>query len=228
MNHILQKLVQWIDFIYPPVCIVCDQWTGVSGEWVCGNCWEQLEMIETPVTSGLKSAHELDEVRSVFVYNDAVKTIIHHLKYQRAINLSAPLAKYSTFILSGLQEWMMADMLLPIPLHPVKLRERGYNQSEELGKAFSGETGIPMKNNILFRRLYTVSQTQMGSAAGRQKNMRDAFKINPKAVIAGKKIILIDDVVTTGSTANACASILKTAGASKIFLLTLAHPVFNN
>ena len=223
-----EKITEWLDFIFPPVCIVCDCPTERSGEWVCGSCWDQLEMIETPVTAGLKSSYDLDEVRSVFVYNDAVKTIIHHLKYQRATNLSFPLARYTAVILRDLSDWMSSDYIVPIPLHPVKFRERGYNQSEELGKALSGEIQIPLRTDLLFRKDYTISQTQMDSASARQMNVRNAFFLKKEQELSGKKIILVDDVVTTGSTADACASRLKQSGADKVFLMTLAHPVFNS
>lgn len=217
-----------LSFIFPPLCIVCDGPADQTGDWVCTECMDQLEMIETPVRSGLKSAGDLDEVRAAFVYNDAVRTIVHHLKYSRATRLAVPLAKYMSVLLRDLPEWMTMDCLAPVPLHPVKRRERGYNQSEAIAKALSAETGIAFEPDMLFRNKYTVSQTQMESAAERQKNMREAFSLNPKKEIRGKRIILIDDVVTTGSTANACAQILKEAGAYVVYLLTIAHPVLDN
>lgn len=224
----LRFLANALDFIYPPLCIICGELSGKERHLICSPCLDQLEMLDEAVVEGLKSVSDLDEVRSVFVYNDPVKTIIHHLKYRNATPLARLIAPYMAFAIRDLREWQTADFLVPIPLHPVKQRERGYNQSGILAQALSEKTGIPVREDILRRRRYTISQTQTAGVEERQKNVRSAFQLNLKVDIAGKKIILIDDVVTTGSTANTCAALLKSAEASSVFLLTLAHPAFHS
>jgi len=121
------------------------------------------------------------------------------------------------------QTFSSADYLLPIPLHRLKQRERGYNQSEYICRGISEATGIPVGGSILYRTKYTKSQTQL-NLGERRANVGDAFKVNPKfqSEIRGKSFILVDDVITTGSTITACARELRTNGGRTILAVSVA------
>jgi ComF family protein len=113
-------------------------------------------------------------------------------------------------------------LLVPVPLHPRKRRERGFNQSELLAEAISARAGVPLVKDALVRRRETGTQTGL-SAAARRANVRGAFAVRRRARIEGQRIVLLDDVYTTGATALACAQALLAAGAREVRLLTLAR-----
>jgi ComF family protein len=114
-----------------------------------------------------------------------------------------------------------ADMLIPIPIHPVRLRERTYNQSELLAQSLAELTGIPMNNNILKKCLLTPRQSGLRRKE-RWTNIQGAFKIENSSLVKGKHIFLVDDLLTTGATASVAANTLKKAGAAKVELIALS------
>jgi ComF family protein len=111
---------------------------------------------------------------------------------------------------------------VPVPLHNIRRRERGYNQSELLARVISGQTGIPCLAKGLVRRKYTEAQATLGKE-DRLQNIRGAFSVKRNHMFDGKNIILIDDVVTTGATVNECAGVLSDAGATQVLCLTAAR-----
>lgn len=128
---------------------------------------------------------------------------------------------------SGRELLKDTDVILPVPLHPMRLWTRRYNQSAELAKALSCTTAKPVNFAALVRTRRTPSQGAMPSARARRRNMQGAFRVpaSHKSAIAGRNTLLVDDVLTTGATANACARALKRAGAAKVLVLTLARVV---
>jgi ComF family protein len=120
---------------------------------------------------------------------------------------------------SRTHQWMV-----PVPLHKVRLRERGYNQSAWICEGLSEATGVPVLKKGLFRKKYTQTQTGK-SGEERRKNVRNAFEIKAPERIRGKSVLLVDDVSTTGSTINSCAGILKNGGAEAVFGVALARPL---
>jgi len=114
------------------------------------------------------------------------------------------------------------DGVVPTPLHPVKFRERGFNQSDRLALGLAGQLQVPLMNNVLSRVKFTQPQSAL-PRAGRLVNVREAFQANKDVRLSGKKLILVDDVMTTGATANACARALKKAGVFKVAVWTLAR-----
>jgi ComF family protein len=117
-----------------------------------------------------------------------------------------------------------SDLLVPVPLHPRRLRERGFNQSAVLADEIARRTGCPVCPDALVRRTDTVPQAGL-TAAARRRNVRDAFAVRRKAAVAGRTVTLVDDVLTTGATAFACARRLREAGATEVRLLTVARVV---
>lgn len=224
MKRWLQPL---LDFVYPPFCVVCDGPLKGGENYVCDDCWGNLEFYEGEVCHGLTNRSHIDEILTTFVYDDPMKRIMHYLKYKKARRIGAQLASYMVRLLQhpGLRR---PDMLIPVPLHKIKRRERGYNQSEILAVHLSRLTGIPCRPEIVIRCRNTVSQTQMTGAEERVRNVAGIFTVTDAHAVTGRSVALLDDVVTTGATANAAALALKTAGAFHVTLLTVAHPVLRD
>ena len=124
--------------------------------------------------------------------------------------------------LTQLSDNITIDAIVPVPLHSIRLRERGYNQAELLTKSISKQSGIPIHADALFRRKYTKTQTQMNNIE-RIHNVQNAFGTKQSNMIAGKCWLLVDDVMTTGSTLNACAHVLMNNGALSVYTLTIAR-----
>lgn len=215
-----------LEFVFPPFCITCEGDLKPGDKLVCFSCWGELKKVEGAVREGVIDFDCIDEIRSGVYFDQKLQTLIHFFKYQRALALADKFAVILAETISSNAPWLQADLLLPVPLHKIKLRERSFNQSEEIAKALSPKVGIPFKKNVLLRRVNTVSQTQMADAHERVKNMADVFVVPEPGFVSGKTIILIDDLITTGSTANACARTLKGHGAEKVYVLTVGRPYF--
>ena len=197
--------------IEPPFCHVCSEpFPGdIPGEFTCPNC------------AGRRQAFDFSVCR--WLSRGPVREAIHRLKYEREPSLRLPLAK---LMMPALQDVRLADsawLMVPVPLHPRKKRERQYNQSAELARTLSRLTGVPWCD-ALRRVRYTHSQAGL-DREGRLKNLKGAFGIAPRfsRPLAGRDILLIDDVLTTGATAHECALTLKSGGVGKVVVLTVAR-----
>ncbi len=150
--------------------------------------------------------------------------LISRFKYQGATYLAEPLG----MLLADLQDEYFSfsniDILIPVPLHPRRLRERGFNQSLLLARVISRLKKIPLACHLLERVRYTPPQTQL-SGSEREKNVRGAFCLRSNHFLAEKTVLLIDDVFTSGATVNECTRVLKEAGAREVQVLTLARAI---
>ncbi len=153
---------------------------------------------------------------------DVVLEAIHRFKYQRALwfenFLADLLVREAAPALRG-QGW---DFIAPVPLHPVKEREREFNQAERLAKHLSDATKIPLNSRLLRRVSPTMTQTRL-TKQQRAANMRGAFAIHERVKLSGARVIVVDDVFTTGATTSACAQVLKAAGAGEVCVWTVAR-----
>jgi ComF family protein len=218
-----------IDFFYPPVCIVCNSDRIPRSEKVCAQCWESLTRItfSTPQYKELcalivrkKSAHELISC-FLFTRKGAFRHIIHALKYRKFRSIGIRLGQIiGTALLDRHTEF---DIIVPVPLHRVKLRERGYNQSELIAQGISSLLHKPVVAGCLRRTKNTASQTTL-SVEDRRQNMQNAFIILPKKeqCVTSKICLLVDDIITTGATIKACIAALRKAGAARIIVVSSA------
>lgn len=239
---------RWLDavggFFYPNVCQICEDRRATADKgYVCSECWcrpGHIRFIQPPFCNrcGLPydgdipgefecgNCADLDlrfrQARAAVVANPFLLDILHRYKYGRALYFEAFLA--DLLLRQALPEVRAKDwdMIVPVPLHPVKLREREFNQAERLARTLSTGTRIPLRSDVLRRRLATPSQTDL-TRRQRAENVKRAFAARQSDALVGARILLFDDTLTTGSTTSGCARALMDAGAADIAVWTLAR-----
>lgn len=212
------KLRDFADYalrlLFPSRCVLC----GREGDLICEPCRrifpQQLDPDAIPKLSGIRAA------RAVWPYEGSVREIVRRYKYNGLRSLAPVLASEMAHVL---REWGPAiDLIVHVPVHPARLRERGYDQSELLARELSRLTGIEA-TSALVRLRETAVQARAMSAAQRADNVRGAFDVPHSDGISRADTLLIDDVLTTGATLREAGRALRRAGARNIYALTLAH-----
>ncbi|MDX1570007.1 MAG: ComF family protein [Xanthomonadales bacterium] len=208
-------------------CRFCGQ-SGFGRLGLCGPCLQDLPLIETacagcglptPQTVAscgacLQRKPAFDGARALATYAYPFDWLIRRLKFAGDLSMEPGLARRVwAFRPAG---WPAADVLVPIPLHRGRLRERGYDQGVELARALARVSGLPVRSRLLVRQRSTAPQTGL-SAAGRRRNLSGAFRVGRKSKIPGR-VCLIDDVMTTGATVDAAASTLRDAGVREVLV----------
>ena len=231
-----------LDLVYPPLCIVCRE-PVADPESLCPACWQALHFLDGPCCAacglpfeidpgeetlcGTCIAHppDFDKARAIFRYDDASRKPVLALKHADRLDLVPAFGRWLDR--TGRALLSESDIVVPVPLHRSRLWKRRYNQSAELARALARRAGVPAEPLVLMRKRPTPSQGEMPSASARRRNVRGAFAVpeQGKARVEGRRVLLVDDVLTTGATANACARALKRAGAHSVFVLALARVV---
>jgi ComF family protein len=240
-RSLLQLTLVIRDILFPPCCAACKVRSVHSRVHLCSDCLESIKSIEPPICTVcgqpfhgpqgsdhicgqcIKNPPSFDTARSVFRYYGAVKSLIHKIKYNDdgyALRVLSFLVK--DFMPSNDQK---PDMVIPVPLHPKRLKKRSFNQSLRLAKAIF--TDIPLGIDILIRTLNTKPQTEL-SMEERPGNVRNAFEVARPLPKGAMRILLVDDVYTTGATVKACAKTLKRAGAREVHVFTIAKTLMIN
>lgn len=220
-----------LDFIYPPICFLCNGKLSEPHLKICPVCWSSFTSIDIrdptllELKSKFKTEGKIEDVISCYLFekDGNLQEVIHLLKYRGMKSLGVKLGEELGKVIINNQKFSNADFIIPIPLHKLKKRERGYNQSEFICKGISSITNIPVNTEIVYRVKYTKSQTQLNFIE-RMENVADAFFISEKnrRLVTGKKIIIVDDVITTGSTINSCANELIKANAGTTLAASVA------
>ncbi len=162
--------------------------------------------------------------RALGAYEGSLQEAIHRWKYEGKSYLTPFFAEWMTEGLNRYWESDFFDLLIPVPLHPQRLRERGFNQVLLLVKEISSRTGIPYRKTILQKKRPTIPQVTL-SGPEREKGLRGAFHVIGREELMGKSVLLVDDVYTTGATVNECSRALRRGGAKRVDVLTLAHAI---
>jgi ComF family protein len=193
---------------HPASVCACGQPLAATAAATCGRCRRGLN----PLTRGA----------SLGPYEGGLRTAIHELKFRGRRRVAAQLARRLWEQRSARALFDDETVLVPVPLHPRRLRERGFNQSELVARELARLAGCRLCAQALVRRRATPAQTGL-SAAARRTNVAGAFVVRRHGAIAGRTVVLVDDVFTTGATALACARALKEGGAAGVCLVTLAR-----
>ncbi|MDP1890978.1 MAG: ComF family protein [Gemmatimonadaceae bacterium] len=203
-----------LDILFPVECLGC----GKEGEWLCGECQNKIR----PDSHSLRGEF-LDRIFTFYSYdNELFKKAIHGLKYKFVEEISSPLGKILVKEIEKIEGQIgRPDFIAPVPLHRKRLLERGYNQSELLSLKISEYFGWPMENKVLARSRRTASQVSLSGGA-RKENVCGAFTVIDSSKVLNRKIVLVDDVTTTGATMEECAKALKLAGAKEVLGVALA------
>lgn len=228
-----------VSLLYPPVCTLCGGKTR-AGEYLCERCEAKATPIVAPFCQQCSEPFE-GAIATAFtcancahrtIYFDAavaayrgrgiVRQIIHDFKYGRQIHLRHLVARW---LCAAFDDERLRgrefDMIVPVPLHPARQRERGFNQANLLAELLTAQISIPSKP-VLKRVRYTTTQTALDRAE-RMENLHNAFRLRRNANVRGLRVLLIDDVLTTGSTLSECARILKRSGAISVHAATAAR-----
>ena len=219
-----------LELLFPSRCMGCER----GGTFLCDACIEDLPRADSPRCwrcwspqpgSGLcpqcyAAPPPFDGLRSAFVYRGVARSLVHGLKYRGMMSLAPPMAALLAEV--ALDFDLDADIIVPVPLSGLRHRTRGYNQASELAKHLGRELDVPVRPRALERPRHTPPQARTASALERRRNVQGAFRSEDPAV-EGNRIILVDDVTTTGATLSACAEALQRAGADSIWCLTFAR-----
>jgi ComF family protein len=212
----IPKLKHWwnigLDLLFPPRCAGCGK---VDTYW-CANCQIEIDAIPFPALQPLEINAPQLIVATTGKHEGRLQNAIWALKYENARQVSAVLGQRLTHRLDN-TDWTI-DIIIPVPLHTKRLRERGYNQSQLMGDYIARQRGIAMVPQAITRQIDTRSQVGL-NAQERQENMHNAFTVDP--LVRDKTILLIDDVFTTGATLSACTQAALDAGARAVYGLTV-------
>ena len=221
-----------VDLLFPQWCLGC----GREGAYICPSCRQRLPRLTEslcPTCGQSQSGGQLcsacarrkqriDGIRAPFRFGGLMRQAIHHLKYRNLRALARPLAGLLHDYISA--NPVPGEVLVPVPIHPRRMRQRGYNQCQLLAAELSKMSGLPLNADSLIKRRPTDPQAETDSLASRWANVAGAYNC-PVAAFNGRKVLLVDDVATSGATLNACAEALKTAGAGSVWALVLAREV---
>jgi ComF family protein len=226
-----------VDGVLPPRCLSCGE-TVADPDALCARCWRGMTFFAPPwcAACGVPFPHPMgedavcgecarerrswDRARAVLRYDRHSRRLVLGLKHGDRTHVARAFGRWmhraGSEILAG------ADLLVPVPLHWTRLFQRRYNQAALLAQAIRSAGGPPVAADWLVRRRRTPMQGHLGAAA-RERNVRSAFAMRPGRSLAGRRVVVIDDVLTTGATVDECARVLKRAGAASVGVLTLAR-----
>ncbi|CUT01010.1 comF family protein [Candidatus Chrysopegis kryptomonas] len=219
-----------LDFVFIYECEICHQHLEDRKMIICFDCLQKIEKVESiDIEKSFKVKFGengfVKKAFSCFHFKDEgiIQTLIHELKYQNKRSIGILLGEIVGNSIKDDEDFLRADALIPVPLHKIRLRERGYNQSELIAEGISKVIGVKVNNHILFRSRNTQTQTKLNFEE-RKENVKDAFFVREKdkKFVQGRKFIIVDDVITTGSTVNECAKALIQSGASEVLALSVA------
>ena len=230
-----------LDILFPPLCHLCKEFIPDAGALhLCAGCRNSLRPVPSPQCTicGIPFATEggIDHpcgpcstetrhfvsARAAAIHDGSVRELIHRFKYNGNVRLVRPLAQIAAQALTPFVDQTRPNLLIPVPLHRKRLRERGFNQAVLLGARLAKSWKLPISNRNLQRIRWTEPQISL-SGDLRRKNVRGAFAVTDRTEIEGKRILLLDDVYTTGSTVLECARTLTAAGAHSVHVITVAR-----
>lgn len=220
-SGIPKKILPLTDFLFPNFCLGCKTKVEVKIP-ICKNCF-----LELPISEQNNFSSESEFIKKIWTcyeFDFLIEKLIHELKYSNGILVGKFLTRVLLFHLGEKLRAENFDLIIPVPLHPVKFRERGYNQSDVIGEEISKFLEVNFEDKILIRKKYTKTQTKLQKSE-RSKNVENVFEVNSK-ILNSTKVLLVDDVITTGSTTSECAKALSSSFSEiEVQVLSLAKPI---
>jgi len=229
LKNITSYLDSLLKLAFPDLCVACQHEQPVKGDLLCVQCESAMPYCKFPsLTDNLIhwriGGRLLPEWCSSLIYfksGGTSQAILHALKYRGRQDIGESLGRRHGEVIRNGLEIPPPDYILPVPLHPKRLHERGYNQSAAYARGLSEPLGSPVAEDLLIRNRYTETQTNK-SKADRITNVSDAFALGPGASLEGKSVLIVDDVFTSGATMEACAAPLIHIPDIRISIATLA------
>lgn len=230
-----------LDFVFPPQCLACQKALRESNAYMCPSCWQEVlsrstngcKRCSNPYVGAVEqcsncAAWNLVFERAVVLgdFGEAIQQAVHALKFRQQARLGVELGRRMAEMPCFAAILSSVDVLVPVPLHSARQRERGYNQSACIASGLAQVLEKPVRVDLIKRRINTQQQAKL-DAQGRRENLQDAF-VTSGEIPPHQCIGLVDDVVTTGATLNACALVLQEAGAETIRALALACPYLSD
>ena len=221
-----------LSLLFPQSCYACDGPMARGEKYICTKCSVKLPYTDVHV-HGATAQNPLQRrfwgkvpVRFAFAYlhfmpKGRVQRLLHKLKYRGAKELGEHLGQRHGSLLSEHHYPAQFDLVVPVPLHKYKLRRRGYNQAESFAKGLADAMQLPHKGDLIYRAVDTSTQTTK-SRFDRWQNVEQVFQVPKPELVQGKRVLLVDDVMTTGATLEACAVALLAAGAAEVSVATIA------
>jgi ComF family protein len=239
MRALIERCLQ---FLLPPQCHCCEKFLEEGQQGICPDCLSKIRWIEPPLCTlcgvpflsreienhpcgaCLTRGKYFTMARAVGYYEGPLREAIHRWKYEEKSYLTLFFGEKLAEGFCRYWDPQSFDLIIPVPLHSKRLRERGFNQALLLVKELSRRTRIPYSKRLLQKRILTPPQVNL-SGGEREKGVRGSFHIQRDEEIEGKSILLVDDVYTTGATVNECSKVLLKAGAERVDVLTIAHAI---
>lgn len=229
MTFKLDFLRDFIGLFIPKKCPACGMSLNKQEIAICATCLASLpktkfkDIENNPVSQSFWGRIELEFAFAAYFFEkeSTLQSLIHKIKYHNAKELGFELGKQMAFELKDSINYEKIDVICPVPLHPNKEKKRGYNQSEVIGRGFAEGLNIPFEKDILKRVEYTKTQTKK-NRVDRWENVKNAFAIQNSTGLSNKHIVVIDDVLTTGATLEACCSNLTAIDGTKVSIAALA------
>ena len=220
----------FVALFYPRCCFACSEPLAKGEELLCSRCLVQLPKTsyhrwrDNPVWGRLAGRLPVEFAFAFlkFLKGGIVQNLLHELKYNNRPEIGVRIGGLYGQELADAGYGKNFDVIVPVPLHRSRLRKRGYNQSAKFAEGLAEALGVPWEESISLRLQATTTQTRKGRA-DRWQNVRSAFSTAESEKIRGKRILLVDDVITTGATLDACARVLRAAGAADVRALTAAR-----
>ena len=218
-----------LDFISPRLCVVCGHRLAPTERSLCGVCLFHLprtdfhqKPLDNPMAQLFWGLAPIEKAAALFYYHPHSETaqLVYRLKYNNRPDIGEDMGRIMANELQATDFFSDIDVLLPVPLASKRLRQRGYNQSEQLAIGISDITHLPIVSKALRRKHFQQSQTTLNRWQ-RQENVTDTFQLKDGHQLQGKHVLLIDDICTTGATLIACTNVLKTIEGIRISVLTL-------
>lgn len=233
MNKLTRGLSDIVELFFPDLCVTCGDRLVSQEKYLCMICWSDLPVTNFHLNAGNKVAQlfwgrtEVENATSFFSYKKGSRyqQLIHFIKYKGLKELGFEAGRKFGFVLNDSKAFCTVDIIIPVPLHPKKKKERGFNQSDWIAHGIAESLKKPVSVDNLTRKVFTSTQTRKNRFE-RWQNVEGIFSINNPEELKGKHVLLIDDVVTTGSTLEACAFHLHKLDNTKVSIATLAFADF--